>query len=87
MCTVEATRQDKTQTETVVSALVAGIMDALACGHAVYIPGFGTFHLKWRNETTGRLIQKNIAVIVPAHWIPQFTPYEQFKKILKTTLS
>jgi len=84
MRTVAATKQDKAQTEIVVTALLAGIMHAVECGAAVFVPGFGTFHTLWRNETTGRLIQKNTAIIIPAHCIPHFKPYRQFKNSIKT---
>ena len=81
--TAAVTSKDKVQTDTVVTALVAGIMHALGCGEAVFIPEFGTFHLLWRNETTGRLIQKNTTIIVPAHFVPHFKPYKPFTNAVR----
>ena len=80
---VNLTNQDKLRTDITLTALLATIVQALESGRAVVIPGFGTFSLKWRNETTGRLIQKNTTLIVPAHYIPHFKPFRQFKDNLR----
>jgi DNA-binding protein HU-beta len=83
--TATIAKQDKAQTETVVTALLAGIVHALECGNAVFIPEFGTFYPLWRNETTGRLIKKNTTIIVPGHSRPHFKPYKQFKNTVRMT--
>lgn len=80
--TAAVTTLDKVRTETVVTALLYEIVLALECGNAVSIPEFGTFHPLWRNETIGRVIQKNITIVVPGHFIPHFEPYSLFKKAI-----
>ena len=79
------TMRDKAQTASIIANLMASIMDALGRGEAVFIPGFGTFHPQWHNETTGRLIRQNKPLIVPAHYVPHFRPYQDFKDLVKTT--
>jgi DNA-binding protein HU-beta len=84
--TAEITRHDRAQTDAVVSALIAAIIEALECGNAVSIPEFGRFHPLWRNETTGRLIREKTVLIVPAHFIPHFEPHSQFKHAVSDAL-
>jgi DNA-binding protein HU-beta len=80
---VNLTNQDKIRTYITLTALLATIVQAIESGRTIAIPGFGTFSLKWRNETTGRLIQRNTTVIVPAHYIPHLKPFRQFKDNLR----
>jgi len=81
--TTAMTRLDKKQTEVIITAFTVGIMDALAECDSIFILGFGTFYSKWRNETTGRDIKRNKAVIVPPHYLPFFKPHQDFKNMVK----
>jgi len=76
---VSITGRSDDRTDTIVLALLASIIHALAAHEAVTIRGFGTFHCKLRNQTTGRDLWKKHTIIVPAHYIPFFTPHSAFK--------
>jgi DNA-binding protein HU-beta len=67
----------------VVLELLECIINALAAHEAVFVKDFGTFHCKLRNQTTGRNIRENKTVILPAHHIPFFKPYNDFKAQMK----
>lgn len=74
---------EQEKVSTVVLELLTCIMNALADHQAVFVNGFGTFNCKLRNQTTGRNIRENKAIIVPAHHIPFFKPYGDFKTQVK----
>src|ERR1017187_10058954 len=48
------------------------VKESLAKGENIYIRGFGSFITKKRAAKIGRNIKKNIAVEIPAHYIPAF---------------
>ena len=54
------------------------VKDSLAKGENIYIRGFGSFITKRRAAKIGRNIKKNIAVHIPAHYIPAFKPAKEF---------
>jgi DNA-binding protein HU-beta len=54
------------------------VKDTLAAGENIYIRGFGSFITKRRAAKIGRNIKKNIAVHIPAHYIPAFKPAKEF---------
>ena len=56
----------------------------LTAGENVYIRGFGSFITKKRAVKIGRNIKKNIAVTIPAHYVPAFKPAKEFVEEVKT---
>lgn len=54
------------------------IKKTLSEGENVYIRGFGSFVAKKRAPKVGRDIKKNVAVDIPAHFIPAFKPARDF---------
>jgi DNA-binding protein HU-beta len=59
------------------------IKDNLSKGENIYIRGFGSFITKKRAAKIGRNIKKNIAVEIPAHFIPAFKPSKEFVNEVK----
>ena len=47
-------------------------------GDSVYIRGFGSFVPKKRARKFGRNIKKNVAIVIPEHFIPAFKPAKSF---------
>jgi DNA-binding protein HU-beta len=78
------TQQDQEKISEVITALLSTIVGTLAKGENVFIDGFGTFNCKLRNETTGRDVSRNNPMIIPAHYIPHFKPYREFKMQVKS---
>lgn len=54
------------------------VKGTLSEGENIYIRGFGSFVTKKRAAKVGRNIKKNIAVDIPAHYIPAFKPAKEF---------
>ena len=59
------------------------IKDNLSKGENIYIRGFGSFITKKRAAKIGRNIKKNVAVEIPAHFIPAFKPSKEFVNEVK----
>jgi len=59
------------------------IKKTLIEGENIYIRGFGSFITKKRAAKVGRNIKKNIAVEIPAHYIPAFKPAKEFVQEVK----
>jgi len=76
---IEVTGIQREKVDTIVLELLVSIINTLEAHEAVFIKGFGTFTVKLRNETIGRDIRRNCEVVVPAHYIPFFNPYSDFK--------
>lgn len=69
-------------------AMFKEIKESLSGGENIYIRGFGSFITKKRAAKIGRNIKKNVAVEIPAHFIPAFKPSKEFVaevKKLKTS--
>lgn len=70
----------------VVSAVVEEFMKqvrgSVIAGRKVYLRGFGAFIRKHRKEKPARNISKNTTITVPAHDIPAFKPYPDFRRLL-----
>ncbi|MEI7588307.1 MAG: HU family DNA-binding protein [Chitinophagia bacterium] len=60
------------------------VKENLANGQNIYIRGFGSFITKKRAAKIGRNIKKNIAVEIPAHFIPAFKPAKEFVNEVKS---
>ena len=61
------------------------IKNSLASGENIYIRGFGSFITKKRAAKIGRNIKKNVAVEIPAHFIPSFKPAKEFMQEIKSS--
>ena len=49
----------------------------------VFLPGFGTFHVKRRAKKTARNISKNTTLVIEAHDFPAFKPSKSFIEKMK----
>ncbi len=74
---------DKNTVKHIVEAALVTIKDSLTDGEAVYLRGFGTFHIKYRATKTGRVISENRTIIIPARNTPAFKPAKEFLKQVK----
>lgn len=61
------------------------VKTSLAEGENIYIRGFGSFITKKRAAKIGRNIKKNVAVEIPAHFIPAFKPAKEFMLEIKSS--
>jgi DNA-binding protein HU-beta len=61
------------------------IKSTLSSGENIYIRGFGSFITKKRAAKIGRNIKKNVAVAIPAHFIPAFKPAKEFMLEIKSS--
>ncbi len=59
------------------------IKNSLREGENVYVRGFGSFIIKKRARKIGRNIKKNIAIVIPEHYIPVFKPAKIFADAIK----
>lgn len=66
-------------TKRIITAFVDTLKKAIIRNEKVTLQGFGVFELKYRAERTARNISKNIAVRIPATYIPHFRPSKKFK--------
>lgn len=62
--------------EVTIEAFMEEVRNSLLRGEDVHLRGFGSFMLKHRKQKTGRLLSKNLPVIIPAHDAPVFKPSE-----------
>lgn len=76
----EKTGITKKDATAVVNAALDCIIDALAAGEKVQLPGFGTFEVKQRNARTCRNPQTKELVEVPASKTPAFKAGKAFKE-------
>jgi DNA-binding protein HU-beta len=63
-----------------VEAVVETIIEALADGDKVTIPGFGTFEVRARAARTGRNPQTGESIAIPASRIAAFKPASALKQ-------
>ncbi|HXH19919.1 MAG TPA: HU family DNA-binding protein [Chitinophagales bacterium] len=64
-------------------SLFKEIKNALREGENVYVRGFGSFIIKKRAKKIGRNIKKNVAIVIPEHYIPVFKPAKIFADTIK----
>ena len=71
----------------IVSSVVEGFMSEIknniVDNKPIFLRGFGTFKQKKRARKIGRNIKKNVAVIIPEHFIPPFKPAKSFVEKVK----
>ena len=63
------------------------VKGTLAEGENVYIRGFGSFIIKKRAKKIGRHIKKNVAIVIPEHFIPSFKPAKVFVEQVKNKVT
>jgi DNA-binding protein HU-beta len=79
----EKTGIEKMQVQNTVEAMMKVVKGSLVNKEPVYLRGFGSFIIKRRAEKTGRIIKKNMAIIIPEHYIPAFKPAKTFADRVK----
>ncbi|HKR05539.1 MAG TPA: HU family DNA-binding protein [Bacteroidia bacterium] len=77
---------EKLVVQQVVESTMKVIKGSLTKGENVYMRGFGSFICKKRAEKTGRIITKNITIIIPEHYIPAFKPAKTFAERVKNNV-
>jgi len=81
---VKKIAEDYTLTQKQAAAIVDSVFDsvveAVAAGDKVSIPGFGTFESKTRAARTGRNPRTNETVEIPASTVPTFKAGKAFKE-------
>ncbi|GAQ78256.1 hypothetical protein KFL_000100220 [Klebsormidium nitens] len=73
------TKFNKYDTKTVVDTVFDAIIETVAEGDKVQIPGFGVFEPRIRKERKGRNPRTGEALIIPEARIPHFTVGQYFK--------
>jgi len=79
----EKTGVPKVDVLVTLETLFKEVKGALSSGENVYIRGFGSFIIKERKRKVGRHIKKNIAIEIPAHFVPAFKPAKTFVEEVK----
>ncbi|HFB99662.1 MAG TPA: integration host factor subunit beta [Phaeodactylibacter sp.] len=79
----EKTGVPKVDVLVTLETLFKEVKSSLVEGENVYIRGFGSFVIKERKRKVGRHIKKNIAIEIPAHFIPSFKPAKTFVEEVK----
>ena len=79
----ENTGIKKKDTKETIELFMEAIKESLIKGKNVYLRGFGSFIIKKRAKKTGRIISKNITIIIPEHFIPSFRPAKPFMDKVK----
>lgn len=82
----EKTGVPKVDVLVTLETLFKEVKSSLVEGENVYIRGFGSFVIKERKRKVGRHIKKNIAIEIPAHFIPSFKPAKAFIDEVKQTV-
>src|ERR1051325_10227300 len=77
---------EKLVVQQTVESMMKIIKGSLSSGENVYMRGFGSFICKKRAEKTGRIITKNISIIIPEHYIPAFKPAKTFAERVKNNV-
>ncbi len=79
----EKTGVPKVDVLVTLEAFFKEVKESLEGGENVYVRGFGSFIVKKRAKKIGRNIKKNIAIEIPAHYIPAFKPAKVFVESVK----
>ena len=78
-----AAEVSKKDAETVITATLDAITDALKEGEKVQLVGFGSFEVKTRAERMGRNPQTKEVVEIPASKAPAFKPGKALKETIQ----
>ena len=83
----EKANMTKANADVAVSAALNAIVDALAKGEKVALPGFGTFEIADVKERTGTIqmgARKGETYVTPAHKAPKFKAGKAMKDAVNT---
>ena len=69
----------KKEADSVLTAMIESIMDAVASEQKVTLVGFGTFEPRQRQAREGRNPQTGKAISIPATTVPAFSAGKAFK--------
>ncbi len=72
----------KKQADSVISAAVESIMEAVSKGEKVTLVGFGSFEPRARKEREGRNPKTGDTMVIPATTVPAFSAGKQFKEMV-----
>lgn len=78
----QRTGMTKKDAEAAITAVFAGIMDALKEGENVHLSGFGGFAVKERKARTGHNPATGAVINIPASKVPAFKAGKAFKEAL-----
>lgn len=70
----------KKQADTVISAVVEAIMEAVAAGDKVTLVGFGSFESRFRKSREGRNPKTGEKMEIPETHVPAFSAGKLFKE-------
>ncbi len=70
----------KKQADSVISAVVESIMEAVSSGEKVTLVGFGSFESRERKEREGRNPKTGEKMVIPATKVPAFSAGKLFKE-------
>jgi DNA-binding protein HU-beta len=79
----ENTSLTKTQASEALNATLEAIVNSVASGDSVVIPGFGTFEKRHRDARTGRNPQTGETTTIAATDVPAFKAGKGFKDKVK----
>lgn len=68
--------------ERILNSILKNITKEVANGNSVMLKGFGTFERKGRAARTGRNPHTNEPVPIPARFVPNFKPAQNFKELV-----
>ncbi|WP_185873925.1 HU family DNA-binding protein [Blattabacterium cuenoti] len=74
---------ERIKTKKVIEIFMQKIKQSLTSGKNVYLRGFGSFIIKYREKKIGRHISQERSIIIPAHNIPAFKPAKSFTELVK----
>jgi DNA-binding protein HU-beta len=72
----------KKEADSILSAAIDSIMEAVASGDKVTLVGFGSFESRQRAERDGRNPQTGKTLKIPATTVPAFSAGKQFKDLV-----
>ncbi|MCK5330317.1 MAG: integration host factor subunit beta [Candidatus Marinimicrobia bacterium] len=81
-----ATGLTKVETETVMSGIMATIIDALARNERVELRGFGTFAVKHRQAKKARNPGTGGEIQLPERYVPTFKPSKRMRTVVNQTI-
>ena len=70
----------KKDVDSVITATIDAIMDAIASGEKVTLVGFGSFERRERKEREGRNPKTGDTMVIPATKVPAFSAGKLFKE-------
>lgn len=81
------TGADKQEVLKIVEKLFDVVKKNMIEGKNVYVRGFGSFINKKRAEKVARNLSKNVAMIIPEHYVPSFKPSKTFLDKVKKNVN